>query len=131
MRIVASLLTILSVTAASAQAQFPADSRLKTIAATKTIRIAARPDAPPYSFLSGAKEQIGYSIDVCTLVVGSMQKQLGLDQLKIEWVPVTVQTRFSTVADGKADMECGSSTVTLGMSSLSVRFCRSVIHATA
>jgi glutamate/aspartate transport system substrate-binding protein len=27
---------------------------------------------------------------------------------------VTVQTRFSTVAAGKADMECGSSTVTLG-----------------
>jgi len=27
---------------------------------------------------------------------------------------VTVQTRFSAVASGKADMECGSSTVTLG-----------------
>jgi ABC-type amino acid transport substrate-binding protein len=29
-------------------------------------------------------------------------------------VPVNVQTRFSTVASGKADMECGASTVTLG-----------------
>ena len=27
---------------------------------------------------------------------------------------MTVQTRFSAVASGKADMECGSSTVTLG-----------------
>ena len=29
-------------------------------------------------------------------------------------MPVTTQTRFETVASGKADMECGSSTVTLG-----------------
>jgi ABC-type amino acid transport substrate-binding protein len=29
-------------------------------------------------------------------------------------VPVTLQSRFSAVASGKADMECGSSTVTLG-----------------
>ena len=33
---------------------------------------------------------------------------------QIEWVPVNVQTRFSAVSSGKADMECGSSTVTLG-----------------
>jgi glutamate/aspartate transport system substrate-binding protein len=29
-------------------------------------------------------------------------------------VPVTVQTRFTAVSSGQADMECGSSTVTLG-----------------
>lgn len=29
-------------------------------------------------------------------------------------MPVTVDTRFSVIASGKADMECGSSTVTLG-----------------
>ena len=48
------------------------------------------------------------------MVVKSIEQQFKLDQLKIEWVPVTVQTRFSAVASGKADMECGSSTVTLG-----------------
>ena len=44
----------------------------------------------------------------------SIGHQFGLPELKIEWVPVTVDTRFSAVAGGKADMECGSSTVTLG-----------------
>jgi len=34
-------------------------------------------------------------------------------QLKIEWVEVTTQNRFDMVAQGKADMECGSSTITL------------------
>jgi glutamate/aspartate transport system substrate-binding protein len=114
LRVIASLLALFSVTVASAQTQTPPDSRLKAIAAAKVIKIAYRSDAAPFSFLNGAKEQVGFSIDVCKLVVGSVQKQLGLDRLDIAWVPVTVQSRFSTVAAGKADMECGSSTVTLG-----------------
>jgi ABC-type amino acid transport substrate-binding protein len=46
--------------------------------------------------------------------VGALEGQLGLAELKIKWVPVTVQNRFDAVAKGQADMECGSSTVTLG-----------------
>jgi ABC-type amino acid transport substrate-binding protein len=114
LRMLASLLALFSVTVASAQTQIPSSGRLKAIATTKVVKIAYRSDARPFSFLSGASEQVGYSIDVCKLVVASMQKQLGLDHLKIEWVPVTVQSRFAAVAAGKADMECGSSTVTLG-----------------
>jgi ABC-type amino acid transport substrate-binding protein len=114
LRVWVSLLALLSVTVASAQTQIPSDSRLKAVANTKLIKIAYRTDAAPFSFLSATKEPVGYSIDVCKVVVNSIEKQLGLDHLKIEWVPVTVQSRFSTVATGKADMECGSSTVTLG-----------------
>jgi len=64
--------------------------------------------------LNDKGEPAGFSIDICKLVVSSLEHQLGLDSIKIEWVPVTLQTRFSAVASGKADMECGSSTVTLG-----------------
>jgi len=94
-----------------AQAQ---DGRLKTIAAKKTIKIGYRTDATPFSFLNDRKQPTGYSLDICKSVVGSLQRQLKLQELKIEWVPVTVQNRFETVASGKADMECGSSTMTLG-----------------
>jgi ABC-type amino acid transport substrate-binding protein len=48
------------------------------------------------------------------MIVTSIERQLGAGSLKIEWVPVTLQSRFSAVASGKADMECGSSTITLG-----------------
>ena len=47
-------------------------------------------------------------------MVGAIERQLGVSELKIRWVPVTVQNRFDAVAKGQADMECGSSTVTLG-----------------
>jgi ABC-type amino acid transport substrate-binding protein len=93
-----------------AQAQ---GGRLKTIAADKTIRIAHRIDAVPFSFVDRDKEIAGYTVDVCKAVVASLKRQLNLPALKIEWVPVTTQNRFETVASGKADLECGASTVTL------------------
>jgi len=100
--------------AMAAETPIPADSRLKTIVAKKVIRIAYRADDRPFAFLNDAKEPLGYSIDLCTQVTKSIGQQFGVQDLKIEWVPVTVETRFSAVAGGKADMECGSSTVTLG-----------------
>jgi ABC-type amino acid transport substrate-binding protein len=45
-------------------------------------------------------------------VVEAIGRQLG-QSLDVAWVPVTLQTRFSAVATNQADMECGSSTVTL------------------
>jgi ABC-type amino acid transport substrate-binding protein len=109
-----TLLVALFGTAVSAQAQISSEGRLKSIASSKTIKIAYRNDARPFSFLNDDKQIAGFTTDICRLVVNSIQRQLGVDQLKIEWVPVTVQTRFSAVASGEADMECGSSTVTLG-----------------
>ena len=99
--------------AVSAQTQAPADSRLKSIIAKKVIRIAYRADARPFSFVNEAKEPLGYTIDLCKQVTASIAQQFKVPELKIEWVPVTVETRFSAIADNKADLECGSSTVTL------------------
>ncbi len=105
---------LMSAATVSAQSQVPSDSRLKSIIAKKLIRIAYRADARPFSFVNDANEPLGYTIDLCKQVTDSIGHQFGLPELKIEWVPVTVDTRFSAVAGDKADMECGSSTVTLG-----------------
>jgi glutamate/aspartate transport system substrate-binding protein len=99
---------------APAQIQVPAGSRLTAITANKVIRIAYRTDARPFSFIENGKEPLGYTIDLCKQVVQSIAQQFGLQALRIEWVPVTVDTRFSAIAAGNADMECGASTVTLG-----------------
>lgn len=90
-----------------------ADSRLKKIAATKTITIAYRADATPFSFSDASKQIGGYSIDLCKRVVNLIEGQLKLQGLQVKWHPVTTQNRFDAVAKGQADMECGSSTVTL------------------
>src|SRR6202167_116876 len=113
---VAAVICAVAVSAAAASAQFsvPSDRRLKSIIAKKVIRIAYRADDRPFSFVNDAKEPLGYTVDLCKQVTISLAEQFKVPDLKIEWVPVTVETRFSAVAGGKADMECGSSTVTLG-----------------
>jgi glutamate/aspartate transport system substrate-binding protein len=109
-----SCIFLLPAASASAETHIPSDSRLKAMIGKKVIRIAYRADARPFSYVNDAKEPLGYTIDLCKQVTNSIAHQFGLEQLKIEWVPVTVETRFSAVASGKADLECGSSTVTLG-----------------
>jgi ABC-type amino acid transport substrate-binding protein len=103
----------LILTAALASAQTPADSRLKRIADTKTIKIGYRAAATPFSFFNQqTKEPAGYTIDLCRLAAEWIGKSLNTP-LKVEWVEVTTQNRFDMVSQGKADMECGSSTMTL------------------
>src|SRR4029079_11185076 len=89
------------------------DGRLKKIRDSQSIGIAYRTDAAPFSFEEN-KQITGYSIDLCRRVVAAIERQLGISELKIRWVPVNGQTRFEAIAKGRADMECGSSTVTLG-----------------
>ena len=106
-----ALLVAAALPANDASAQTTA-GRLKAIAGSKTIKIAHRTDAMPFSYVEN-QEVIGYTIDICKAVVASLEKQLKVQPLKVEWVPVTTQTRFDAVTSGKADLECGSSTVTL------------------
>jgi glutamate/aspartate transport system substrate-binding protein len=104
---------VLAVVPALAAAQAP-ESRLQKIKTSKSIAIAYRTDASPFSMVDAAQQPTGYSIDLCKRVVSLLEQQLGIQGLQIKWVPVTIQTRFSAVAGGQADMECGASTVTLG-----------------
>lgn len=106
------LLVLATFTASIAFAQ-GLDGRLKKIADTRTISIAHRTDAPPFSFVDANKEVAGFSVDLCRKVVASIERQIGVKDLKVRYVPVTSQSRFDTIAKGQADMECGASTVTL------------------
>jgi len=92
----------------------PFEGRLKQIHETKTISLAYRIDALPFSYEETDKKPAGYTVDLCRGVVAVLERQLGVSPLQVKWVPVTTQNRFSTIASGQADMECGASTVTLG-----------------
>lgn len=91
----------------------PLEGRMKKIADTKTITLAYRTDALPFSFEDGEKKPAGYMVDLCRSVVSSIERQLGGAALQVKWLPVTVQTRFPAVASGQADLECGATSVTL------------------
>lgn len=82
---------------------------LKDIAASKTILIGHQMQSIPFSFAENDGQPLGYSIDLCKQVVASLQQQLKLPKLDIKWIPLTLENRFSMVANGKVDLECGTS----------------------
>lgn len=90
----------------------PIEGRLKKIRDSKTITVAYRTDALPFSFEDN-KQPTGYSVDLCKRVIGSIEQQIGVTPLQVKWLPVDLQTRFSVITGGQADMECGATTVTL------------------
>ena len=102
------------VLALAQMASAPFEGRLKKIHETKTISVAYRTDAVPFSFEDNDKKPTGYMVELCRSVIGVIERQIGITPLQVKWVPVTAQNRFSTVASGQADMECGASSVTLG-----------------
>ncbi len=63
----------------------------------------------PFSFVADGKP-MGYAVDLCLKVAEALRTQLKLPQLRVEWVPVTPATRIPAIVDGRADLECGSTT---------------------
>jgi ABC-type amino acid transport substrate-binding protein len=86
---------------------------LKKIKTSGTLTIGYRESSPPFSFIGPEKRPIGYSIDLCTRIAGAIQQQLGMTDLKLKWIPVTIENRIQLVAQGKVDIECGSTTASL------------------
>jgi glutamate/aspartate transport system substrate-binding protein len=91
------------------------EETLAKIKRTATMTIGFRESSPPFSYLvaNDPKPQ-GYSIDLCLRVVESVEKDLALPQLDVKWVKLTPENRIASVANGTVDIECGSTTKTLG-----------------
>ena len=88
------------------------DGTLKKIKESSSFTLGYLTSAPPFSFPGPDRRPVGYSIDLCTHIASSIQKQLGIN-LKLNWVPVTTENRLDMVASGKVDIECGTSTASL------------------
>jgi ABC-type amino acid transport substrate-binding protein len=96
-----------------------AESVLDRIRGQAEIRLAYRDDAAPFSYRAGgAAEPAGYSVDLCRAVAKAVQTELKLPELKVVYVPVTVDDRFAAIADGKADLLCEATTETLARRAL-------------
>ena len=108
-----SFLLLLLLAATSAGAQAPGNT-LDRIRNSGTITLGYRADAVPFSFEGQEQRPAGFSVDICQRVVAGLARGLKLQGLKTNWVKVTAQSRIDDVASGKVDLECGTTTVTLG-----------------
>jgi glutamate/aspartate transport system substrate-binding protein len=90
-----------------------AATTLERIRDRQTIVFAYRDGAAPFSFRDRNGNVRGYTVELCTRVAQAIRHQLGLADLKVDWIPVTADTRLEAVASARADAECGTTTITL------------------
>jgi ABC-type amino acid transport substrate-binding protein len=78
-----------------------------------TIVFAYRDGAAPFSFKDRDGKVRGYTAELCMRVAAAVQRQLGLASLDVQWIPVDADNRVEAVTSGRADAECGTTTITL------------------
>ena len=93
----------------TATAVAPFTGTLQKIYETGVIRIGHRENSPPFAFLDAQRRPIGYSLDLCDVVVEQVGEYVHRS-LRVEYVPVSPTNRFDLVNAGAVDLECGSTT---------------------
>ena len=86
---------------------------LKKVKDSGTLTVGFRENALPFSFLGPDGSPTGYSVELCNHIVQAVGQELGLASLKVQYVPVTPETRVDAVASGAVDIECGTTTASL------------------
>ena len=113
---VVALLTVSSLACPASHAQNetadPAvlSGTLSRVKKTGAVRVGYRDASIPFSFLDRSGHPIGYSIDICNAIVEEIGRTLDREDLKIDFVKVTSESRLQAIVDGDIDLECGSTT---------------------
>ena len=108
------LLFALVVLTVGAAASLPARAdTLDQIRETGVFKLGFRMDAKPLSYLDPDGNAAGYAVDICRRIATAIQVELGLVELKTQYVPVSAENRIARLLDGSIDMECATSTRTL------------------
>ena len=90
-----------------------AEGTLAKIARTGEFVIGYRTDASPLSYENADGEPSGYSVDLCRRIAAAVKAHIGDVDIETKFVSVSSDERISAVVNGKIDIECGSTTITL------------------
>lgn len=84
---------------------------LDKINAGGALVIAHRESSVPFSYIdTRSGKPVGYALDLCLRLAEAVRKQTGRKDMKVEFLMVTPANRMAAIEQGKADMECGSTT---------------------
>src|SRR5262245_26046926 len=70
------------------------------------VRFAYLPAATPFTSANASGAVEGYGAALCDLVAAELKKQVGVSELKVSWVPVTIETAAGAISGGQADLLC-------------------------
>ncbi len=85
---------------------------LDRVKETGVFRIGYRADARPYSYRNERGQPAGYIVDLCVEVAAAVRDATG-GQTRNQYIVVPADRRFESVRDGKVDILCDPSTITL------------------
>lgn len=88
--------------------QAVAGATLDRIRETSLFRIGYRLDAKPYSFQDAGGRPAGFIVDLCKEVAAALGPFV-----RAQYIPVAAADRFEAVRDGRVDILCDPSSVTL------------------
>ena len=77
------------------------------------LKIGFREDAAPFSYRNELGQPVGFTVELCGVIVGDLKRELGLPDLLVEFIPVGAEDRFPALQDGAIDLLCGATTATL------------------
>ncbi|MCP4768398.1 MAG: amino acid ABC transporter substrate-binding protein [Gammaproteobacteria bacterium] len=97
----------------SANATAELTQTLKRIADAGEINLGYRVNSTPMSFDNGSNRAAGYSVELCNHIAAAVKQKLGLADIRVNYVPVTAQSRFDAIESGEIDILCGATTKTL------------------
>lgn len=83
---------------------------LDKIKSTGAITIGTRSASIPFNYLDDTNNQAGFSWEIALKVVDQVRKELDMQELQVNTMEVTPQTRIPLVANGTLDLECSSTT---------------------
>lgn len=84
--------------------------QLDRIRETQQIVLAHREASVPFSYVGPGGAPMGYALDLCLKIVEAVRKELGLRTLDVRYAPVSSANRIAAIAEGRAALECGSTT---------------------
>jgi glutamate/aspartate transport system substrate-binding protein len=106
----AALCLLLGAGTASAEGLSPTLQKIKDAG---TITIGHRDSSVPFSYLDNNQKPIGFSLELCDLVVKKIKAKLGQPGLKVAYQAVNSSNRIPLVKNGTVDIECGSTANTI------------------
>jgi glutamate/aspartate transport system substrate-binding protein len=107
-----SLATLCLLLLAPASAQ-SLSATLQKIKDAGAITIGHRDSSVPFSYLDNDQKPIGFSLELCDLVVAKIKAKLGQPGLKVAYQAVNSSNRIPLVKNGTVDIECGSTANTI------------------
>ncbi len=96
-----------------AAANSAAAATLDRIKESGHIKFGYLDSAPPFSSRGGGGAVEGYGVALCNEIAGQVKTQLGLAQLTVDWVQVTLENRLQQVQQGNIDLLCTPTVETL------------------